>query len=34
MPKDVADALKKSGQWRPDATVSSTAPMVGGSANR
>jgi cytochrome c-type biogenesis protein CcmE len=34
MPKEVADALKKSGQWRPDASVSSTAPMVGGSGNR
>ena len=32
MPKEVADALKKSGQWRPDATVSSTAPMVAGGA--
>ena len=35
MPKEVADALKKSGQWRPDTTTAATPPTpVGPIASR
>jgi cytochrome c-type biogenesis protein CcmE len=28
MPREVADALKKSGQWQPDGNTASAAPAV------